>query len=345
VILRGATRTSGLVITLLALASGVVAPSTAHAESKLRVSPTIIELDGAAGSTLTELITVTAEDDPLTVELIHADFGFDDTSYQLALIRDDAPETTAFSTRGWFSLPKRRYVIRAGKSMDLPLRVQIPKNTPGGTYLGAALIRVVPPGAKGGASQVQAVPETGPLLFISVKGGDPPKARLARFDVPGRIKHGPVKPKLRIENDGDEFFTYEGSITLSGPGKDRKVKIPKKYVVPGEPRDVMPETKQSGDVKPIVLGDDKLGFGHYTVTTRLRIEPTGTTLVARRSVWIIPTWMRLVAVALVVLLAACIALLVKWWMDRRTLAAYEETRVEDAVDEDESSDDDETFVS
>jgi hypothetical protein len=334
VTLRGATRSSGLIAaSVLALASLVVLPATASAAAKLRVSPTIIELQGKAGDTLTEQVTVTAEDDALTVELVHADFGFDDTSYQVALFRDDAPDTTSFSTRGWFSLPRKQYVIRAGKSMDLPLRIAIPRNTPGGTYLGAALIRVVPPGTKAGASQVQAVPETGPLLFISVKGGTPPRPQLKRFDVPSRLTHGPIQPKLTIENRGDEFFTYEGTVKLSGPGKDRTVQIPKKYVVPGEPRDVMPETAKSGQVRPIVLGDRHLGFGRYTVTTRLRIEPTGTTIVAHRTVWIVPTWMRLVAVALLVLLAACIALLVRWWMDRRTLAAYGD------VADDEPSDD------
>lgn len=284
-----------------------------------------------AGETVNETITVSATgDEAIVVELVHADFGFGE-DYAPVLIRDDAPETTAFSTRGWFSTSKERYRVAAGRSVDVPLRIDVPENTPGGTFLGAALIRIVPPDPTGGGSQVQAVPETGPLVFIAVEGGDPPKAGMRSFRLPSLVTSGPLRPRLVVENRGDEFFTYEGTVRLSGPGKDDEVKIERQFVVPGEPRDVVTNADDKGS---IVLGSKALAMGRYEVTSRLRIEPVGTTLVSTRTVWVIPTWARVAAVVLLLVLLACLTLLGRWFIARRR-----DAEVDPEDDADEASDD------
>lgn len=310
-------------IACVAVPSLAFAP-VAQAKAELTVSPTILQLDADAGEQLTQPITVAAgEDEPITVELVHADFGFDDSSYQVTLIRDDAPETTSFSTRGWFSLPRKQYLIPAGRSLQLPLSIRVPKNTPGGTYLGAALIRVVPSAAKPGASQVQAVPETGPLVFISVQGGDPPKPAIRKFAVPGWVKRGPLRPDIVVENRGDEFFTYEGTVELRGPGRDSKVEVSRQFVVPGQPRRVTTSADDKGRAGQPVLGRKRdLKFGRYEIVTRLRIEPTGRTLVSRRSVWVIPTWVWVIGILLALVFATSAALVARWVIERRRLAPH-----------------------
>ncbi len=319
---RRATRAAGLLACCLTLCA-VAAPS-AHADAELTVSPLIMELEAEAGDVLTETITATASgDEPITVELVHADFGFSGAEYGIVLIRDDAPETTAFSTRDWFSLPQERYRIPAGSSRDLPLRIEVPKNTPGGTYLGAALLRVVPPAITGGGSQVQAVPETGPLLFIAVEGGEPPKAAMKRFDVPGLLTKGPINPKLAIENRGDEFFTFEGTVVLSGPGKDETIKVGRQFVVPGEPRTIRTSADEKGKAGALGLGSKNLKMGRYEVTARLRVEPVGTTLVATRTVWIVPMWVRIAAAVTLLVLLACTLYLARWMSHRRKLRRLE----------------------
>ncbi|MCW2920917.1 MAG: hypothetical protein JWL76_791 [Thermoleophilia bacterium] len=315
---RRVARAAPLVLCCLSLCA-VGAPA-AYADAELTVSPLIMEVEATAGKSVTETITATASgSDSIALELVHADFGFGGPDYQVQLIRDNADETTAFSTRGWFSLPRKRYVIRAGESVDLPLTIDVPENTPGGTYLGAALLRVVPPDASGGGSQVQAVPETGPLLFIAVEGGDPPEAAMKRFDVPGLLAKGPLRPKLVIENIGDEFFSFEGTIELSGPGKDRTIEVDRQFVVPGEPRTIRTSANEKGKDGAPKLGTSKLEMGRYEVTTRLRIEPLGTTLVATRTVWVIPVWARVVGAALVLLFLVCVWFLARWLSHRREL--------------------------
>lgn len=310
---RAGRRISALLAAILV--TSMALPAGTLADAELTVSPLIMELEAEAGEVLTETITATASgDDPIVVELVHADFGFG-PDYSPVLISDDAEETTAFSTRGWFSLPRARYRIPAGRSRELPLRIAVPRNTPGGTYLGAALLRVLPPDAPKRGSQVQAVAQTGPLVFIAVEGGEPPKPRVRDFRVPRLQARGPIRPRVVVDNQGDEFFTLEGTIRLKGPSDEDVVEIRRQFVVPGEPRRLQASSGDE-DTGPPRLGSQDLEFGRYEVTTRLRIEPTGTTLVAKRTVWIIPTWLRAVALLIAIVALGCILVLARWLMAR-----------------------------
>lgn len=338
-------RTVGHAASILTIVAACIAgmPSSALAAAELTVSPTIMQLEAAAGDELTEEITASAgADQAIVVELSHADFGFTGRDYQIVLVRDDAQDTTAFSTRGWFSLPRKRYRIPAGTSKVLPLSIKVPRNTPGGTYLGAALLRVVPPKTESQGSQVQAVPETGPLLFIAVDGGAPPKPKISKFELPSIVTRGPIRPKIIIDNRGDEFFTFEGKLTLSGPGKDATAIVSRQFVVPDEPRDLRSSADGKGRDGDVTLGSRQLGFGRYEVKTRLRIEPTGRTLVATRTVWVVPMWVRIVLVLVALVLITCIALLVRWFLQRRRehdgIPLHDDSLEDDSLD-DESLDD------
>lgn len=285
------------------------------------MSPLVLELQADAGERTTSTIVATASgDEPITVELVHADFGFGE-DYEVVLIDDDAEETTGFSTRGWFSLPQERYRIAAGRSRAIPLRIDVPRNTPGGTYLGAALLRIVPDADVPTGGQVQAIAQSGPLVFVAVDGGAPPKPVVDRFSVPRVQRGGPVRPELVIANDGDEYFTIEGSVRLRGRGVDEEVEVRRQFVVPGEPREVRASAEDSrSDAGPLRLGDDPLPLGRYEVTTRLRIEPTGTTLVSTRSVWVVPTWAWIAATCVLLLAIAGIIAIVR----RRRAASDDE---------------------
>lgn len=285
----------------------LASPHSLHAAERLKISPVRIETTAVAGERVTETITATASgDEAIVVELVHMDFGFSDDTYDVVLIDDEAHETTAFSTRGWFSLHKPRYRIPAGESRDLQLRIDVPPNQPGGTHLGAAIIRVVQPEQDDTDSRVRAVQQAGPLVFIAVHGGKPPKPRIDSFDAPGLTKGGPIRPELVVANDGDEFFTIEGEITLRGRGVDDELSVRNQMVVPDHPRNVHGIAEDS-DEAPLKLGSSSLAIGRYEVSTELRIEPTGTKLSTTRTVWIIPTWARVLALLSVAALVGAIA--------------------------------------
>lgn len=294
-------------------------PNAAVAASELTVSPTIVRLDARAGETLDQTIAVSATgDEGITVEFEHVDFGFDDASYQTRVIRDDAPETTSFSTRGWFSVPKDRYVVKAGSTVKIPLTIEVPENTPGGVHLGGGFVRVVPTAVASG--QVQTVAETGPLYFINVAGGDPPRPKITKFELDGLMTEGPIEPLLVVSNSGDDFFTFEGEVTLSGAAKDT-VLIKRQYVVPEQPRRVRGPATKTGAGDRLLLGERDLGYGRYEVRAKLRVDPTGTTLTSTRTVWIVPIWARVLAAVLLVVFIAVVALLARWlWARSRRVA-------------------------
>jgi len=300
-----------------ARAADAPAPATQDSATgqQLTLSPLIVTLSGASGDTLTENVSVTASgSEPLEVAFNHADFGFDNSSYAVQIIADSAPETTAFSTRDWFTIPRATYKIPAGKTEQIPLRIAIPDNTPGGTYLGIALFRVLP--HKDSTAQVRPVPSAGPLVFISVAGGDPPKPRIKAFDIPGVVSKGPVRPRITVDNQGDEWFSYSGSITLERAGKDERVEVGRQFVVPGQPRRLRVDANAKGRAGEPVVGK-QLGFGHYTVQAKLRIEPTGKTVTSTREFWVIPTWMRVLGVLAALLVLVGIPVGVWWTITRR----------------------------
>jgi hypothetical protein len=120
-----------------------------------------------------------------------------------------------------------------------------------------------------------------------------------------------------VTNDGDEYFALEGTLKLSEAGKRGTFDVRRQYVVPGEPRELSDDDSGSGEAKRPSLGSSKLGVGRHEITARLRIDPTGKTLVATRTVWVIPTWLRVLVALGAVLLVIGVVLLVRRIMDRR----------------------------
>ncbi len=327
---------------LAACVFSFVAASTAHADQKLQLSPLILDLNASAGDVLDETITVAAPDDAIDVEIGHADLGFDTDDYAPVLIPDDAKNTTSFSTRGWFSTPKQRYHVPAGATVDIPLTITVPPNTPGGTHMGAALVRTIPGGDDTGGAVVHTVAQATTLVFVAVDGGDPPKPRIKEFDVPSRASGGPIRTTLVVENEGDEYFSVSGTVRFTGRGVDESVALrDDQRVVPGQPRQLQVADDDAGDDPGEIELGRHLKFGRYTITARLKIDPTGTTLIAKRHIWIVPTWVWFVGAALVVGLLALIAWLLRRWMNQPRASDADADADADDDEESEESDDSE----
>ncbi|MCZ4496572.1 MAG: hypothetical protein JWM25_1155 [Thermoleophilia bacterium] len=311
----------------LLLALGFEAPqahaapaTTAPAQSKLELAPTRIDVQAKAGEVVIREIQLSARGaTPLVVDFFHGDFGFNDASYGVEIIEDTADETTAFSTRGWFSVPKRKITIPAGETVTVPLKITVPDNTPGGTSLGAALFATQPAAVSPG-SQINQRSRIGSLVFISVAGGEPPKPKLTRFELPRLQTKGPIRAKIQIDNVGDEWFAYQGSIGIKGTAKSKAIKIGRQVVVPDTPRNVTTTSDKKGTQGRVVVGSKELGFGRHEVVSRLRIEPTGTTLVSTRTVWIVPVWAWTVGILAAIATIIGGILLTRWILQRRAQA-------------------------
>jgi hypothetical protein len=285
---RSAVR-GALIVSLLACATAWL-PGTAAAEQQLQVSPTKTMLQAEAGATVTANITITAPKSGIDVSYQHADFGFND-KYEVVLIPDIAEETTSFSTRRWFTAKPSSFALKGSSTRTIPVRIKVPKNTPSGTYMGAAIF-MISPSDKAAGGQIQANVSVASLIFVSVAGGDPPKAKIRRFDVPRLVTRGTFTPDLILDNVGTLGFTADGSLHVDKLEPTARQTYAPQYVQPHKPRTLHVQ----GSKKRIAQVDTrKLGIGKHTVTLRLRIDPTNATLVVHKTFWVIPMWIRIVA--------------------------------------------------
>jgi hypothetical protein len=108
-------------------------------------------------------------------------------------------------------------------------------------------------------------------------------------------------------------------------------------VVPGTPRNVRINSDAKSEKGVPRLGGTHLGLGRYTVVSRLTIDPTGATIVTRRTVWVVPVWAWIVGALLLVAVAAGITLVVR----RFVLASASDPVARTTLDEDAGEDEDE----
>mgnify|MGYP006275836041 CR=1 FL=1 len=306
------------------------------------ISPLFIDVRLAPGESRTVPIRLTAGDDSdITAVFKHADFGFKRGSYVVRIIDDSAHDTVSFSTRGWFSTPRSSYEIPANQTIVVPLTIQVPRDVRPGTHLGAALFTAVPAAtASGGTSQITAVPRTGPLVFIAIKGGARPKPEISSLNVNHFQTHGPVRPSVTLGNSGAVHYSITGKVTLTGRGRTRTVDVPRQFVMPGRPRTIATGTEAIPQ-----LGSRSLPPGMYVVTATLHVSPDNIRLTDSQIVWIIPWWMRVIMLIALIAFAGATALI---WGRLRQRSVVElhapqpgsEDDDDDVLDEDDLSDGD-----
>jgi hypothetical protein len=155
-------------------------------------------------------------------------------------------------------------------------------------------------------------------VLIRVDGGEPPRPKVTTFAVPRLVSEGPIDVEAVLDAGGDSYITASGTLDIVSDDSVKAVELADQVVVPEQPRSLQPDP---GDTRPLRVGSAKLGPGRHEVTLRLRVEPTGTTLVSRAYVWVIPPWLWALIAALALVVATCIALVVRWLMQRSQPAA------------------------
>jgi hypothetical protein len=281
--------------------------SAQAADVGVSAAPSRIDVATAAGSSVSKQITLS---NPFrlaqTYTFAHADLGYETRTYATRTIADSEPETTSFSTRGWFRFTPKFVRLSPSATRNVTLRITIPANTPGGTYVGAVLVQTVPTRSGSVGLSVGA----GIPVFVVVDGGDPPRPHVQTFDVPRLVNGGPIKARAVVTNRGDAWYNAEGTIRVDGSDKN-SASIASQVVLPNRPRTLLAKaanTKRERTATHFTVGPKHLGIGRHTVILRLRIEPTGTILVTKQTVWVVPNWLRAAALAAATVLAALLNL-------------------------------------
>ncbi len=255
--------------------------ATSRPDSGISFAPTIIDITVRPGVTLVKPILLTARGDkPITVEYSHSDFGFT-KSYTVRLIRDTERETVPFSTRGWFSVPRTRIVLPPGKQTTIPLTIRVPSTISPETHLGAALFRTVPDAASPSSSGFLTSTETGPLVLIRVRGGQRPRPKLERIEIPRYRSRGPIPVSFYVNNSGRTHLRFKGRVRMTGRGPNEGTGIRSQVVLPNAPRQVHAS-----------VGRNNMPLGVYRV--EVEIISTPGQIRVREHHWVIvaPAWLR-----------------------------------------------------
>lgn len=269
----------------------------------MTVSPITLDLRLKPGEVTTEEVVLTLRGSASTVTFDHADIGFDE-QFQTVAIPDSADETTAFSTRGWFSDPGP-IRMKANEVRSVPLKIAVPRNATSGMHVGAALFATEPTSAGG---QIATRVQTGPVIFIEVPGGAETRPRITSLDIPRLHKGGTIPVRARVTARGDSFLRVTPIISTTRRGeliaRDRRKA---RFLVPDRVR----------TVRSTIAVGQSLGRVRVRVTM---VDARGASTTATRTVWVIPQRARYVAVSALVLIA--LILVMGWLMRRR---AYRNT--------------------
>lgn len=270
-------------------------PAPSPAPTGLTISPLIFDLSLRPGQSATREVTVVAAGlDALDIVFEHSDLGFRGDTYEQQFIPDDVEDTTEFSTRDWFSVPRPQFHLKRGGSLIVPLRITAPKNATPGTHLGVAFFRTLPQAGFDPATSVQTSARVGALVFVNVIGGTTPAPRIRNFSSDRLLQDGPINIRLKIGNAGRRFFRMSGDITVSGPSGTDTIPLGSHYIVPGLDREI-----RDGE-RPLRLDRRHLSAGRYTLRLAVKIDPGGKKLTATIHIWIVPVWLRLLLAALLV---------------------------------------------
>ncbi len=202
-----------------------------------------------------------------------------------------------------FIAPVTSTQIDAGKTKDIKVTINVPKDTAGGGYYGA--VRFAPNNGKGDKNVTLAA-SVGSIILVKVPGDIKEDMVIDSFDTRKGVQgvggssffttNKDLYSVVRFKNRGNSHEQPFGKIRLLKAGKV----IQESEINNSEPRgNVLPDSVRRFDTKL-----DKVGsFGQYTVEGNFGYGTSGQLMSAKTSFWVIP-------IALIVAVIAAIAIII-----------------------------------
>ncbi len=330
---------------LLALSApivGIRGTSYAAGSNSLGVNPRR-DYTIQSGQTKSDTLTVTnlSKTDDLTVGIDLIDFSAKNETGAPSLILDSSKETR-WSLKPYAKFPKS-VNVPAGKSVQIPFSITIPKNLGAGSYYGA--VRYTSGGTADNSKNLSLTSSTATLVFVRVPGEANDALRILTFGAftPnadassgtfGKMYVGSAPKYLayRIVNTGNVAEQPNGSVELKNIFS-KKVKIFDKANPNGnivlidqtrrfdlclnESTVTAKDPRNNTDTTTPVCNPLKLAPGRYTARLALVYGDNGSSqheLSYVSSFWYLPTWFIIVVVVVILFLIAL------GWLIKRAFA-------------------------
>jgi hypothetical protein len=307
--LRGAVLWTALLGIVFVLASySLISAQDKPSASGLQIAPTRTELTLKAGSkdniTLT-LKNVTGGDILAKPEI--DDFVSDNDTGTPKLITDNS-QRSPFSIKDFISqVPS--VTMKSGESKTLKIPVNIPAAEPPGGYFGVIRFIAEPLDNKSSDAgrKINLTASLGHIVLINVPGNVKQQLQLISFSAENNGKTGtifstsPDGMAIGLKNTGNSFEKPFGTVTI----KNFKGKEVLRYEINNtDPRgNVLPQSTRVFHDKIKSLGSSP---GRYSAVASVSYGTGGDVLVSEIHFWVIPTWLRVVIAAVIVLIILAI---------------------------------------
>ncbi|OGL78485.1 hypothetical protein A3E39_00565 [Candidatus Uhrbacteria bacterium RIFCSPHIGHO2_12_FULL_60_25] len=182
-----------------------------HAAMAITVSPVVMDLEIAKGSSKQDKITVRNDSDRVqTYALTVQNFVAEGEEGAQTYVEEEQP----FGLAAWVIVDKPAVTLQPGESADFPFAINIPSDAePGGHY--AAIFFSSSPGGTE-RTGVGVAAKTGVLLLVNVPGDIREDARVETFRMSGGgwISRLPANFELRLRNLGNTHFRPRGTLVV-----------------------------------------------------------------------------------------------------------------------------------
>lgn len=286
--------------------AGVASVQAQTAGNGVKVSPIRSDLTINPGESKTITLTVqNITGASAQYEAVVNDIVPSGEAGQPALILDADKYAPSHSLKR-FIAPITSTQIDAGKTKDVKVTINVPKETAGGGYYGA--VRFAPNSGKGDKNVTLAA-SVGSIILVKVPGDIKEDMVIDSFDVRKGVQgvggssffttNKDLYSVVRFKNRGNSHEQPFGKIRLLKAGKV----VQESEINSAEPRgNVLPDSVRRFDTKL-----DKLGsFGKYTVEGNFGYGTSGQLLSARTTFWVIPVGLIVGVIALVAIIVTAI---------------------------------------
>ncbi len=265
-------------------------PVSAQSEDResITLSPAIIKPTTDAGSVFKGKLTVVNDGQTDYQFLVYArPFSVKSETYD--------PNYTEVNERTeayqWVQFEKTNLQLAAGKSIEIPYTVTVPKKAKSGGHYAVLFAETQPKQAEG--TQVTRKKRVGSLVYVTVNGELINSGSLLGWDAKLWQKSKPIGAAFRIKNDGNVHFQVNSQVTFSNIFNKPRLQLnQEQFVLPGTTRKIVANMERS----PLV--------GVYRVS--------GTVSFLDKKEALASKWIILLPIQVVNMIIATVAILVAW---------------------------------
>lgn len=189
----------------------------------------------------------------------------------------------------WITLAQKKYYIESGKSVSVPYKITVPKNTSPGGHYGVIFAEIQPTKqeeeAMAAANQVNRKKRVGTIFYSTVNGAITRKGEFGRTIIPFWQYDAPLKVAQQVVSAGNSDFDARYQVAISDVFGTPKYKEEKVFIV-------LPDTTRRLEL----VWDKSVWYGLYKVQTTASF--LGKTKTQDHYVLLVPIWMIFAVVVL-----------------------------------------------